>query len=86
MEIKVLGSGCATCDRLFAVVEQAVAQSGIAASVGKVQDVESILAYGVIAAPALVVNGNVVSSGRVPDAREVSIWLTSAAMAEHETG
>lgn len=85
MEIKILGAGCATCDKLYQVVQQAATQAGIGAPVDKVQDVQAILAYGVIAQPALLVNGEVVSSGRVPDAREISIWLTTAAVKEHGT-
>ncbi len=65
MTIKVLGSGCPNCQRLEANVRLALASSGIDASVEKVTDVAAILAYGVGSTPALVVDDQVVLSGRV---------------------
>jgi small redox-active disulfide protein 2 len=64
--IKVLGSGCANCQRLTALVEQALAELGRDESVGKVTDPGDIVGYGVMATPALVVDGRVVVAGRIP--------------------
>ena len=65
MEIKVLGTGCATCKALFAAVEQVVAEMGIDATVTKEEDLMKIMEYNVMTLPALVVDGKVVGKGKV---------------------
>ncbi len=75
MEVKVLGSGCANCVRLEKTVREAVAELGLAATVTKVTDLKEIMAYGVMATPALVVDGRVRISGRVPGKDEVKRLL-----------
>lgn len=65
MEIKVLGSGCANCKALLAETQKAVAAKGINAEVEYVTDMQQIMESGVMSMPALMVNGNVVSAGRV---------------------
>jgi len=71
MEIKVLGGGCANCRALQAMAEEAVASLGIEATVEEVTDYAAIASYGVMRTPALVVDGTVFLSGRVPDRDEV---------------
>ena len=75
MEIKVLGTGCAKCKSLYAEAEKAVAQSGVPAALLKVEDIEKILAYGVMQTPALVIDEKIKSMGRVPAAAEIAAWL-----------
>ena len=65
MEIKVLGTGCATCKALFAAVEQVVAEMGIDATVTKEEDLMKIMEYNVMTLPALVVDGKVVAKGKL---------------------
>ncbi len=84
MEIKVLGHGCSKCRKLLAEAQQAVARSGTAASVSKVEDIQAIMAYGVRQTPALVIDDQVRSTGRIPDADEIAGWITQAA--ERTTG
>jgi small redox-active disulfide protein 2 len=79
MEIKVLGSGCANCKKLYAEAEKAIAQSGLAATLSKVEAIEEIMAHGVMRTPALVIDGRVVSSGRIPNAAEIATMITTAA-------
>ena len=79
MEIKVLGSGCANCKRLYAEAEKAIAQSGQAATLSKVESIEEIMGYGVMRTPALVIDGRVVSSGRIPGAAEIATFITTVA-------
>jgi small redox-active disulfide protein 2 len=79
MNIKVLGTGCAKCAELQDVVERAIAQTGMDATVTKVEDMQAIMRYGVMSTPALVIDERVVSSGRVPDVAQIGSWLTSAA-------
>ncbi len=78
MDIKILGTGCAKCKKLYETAERAVAQSGVTASLTKVEDIPSIMRYGVMSTPALVINDTVVSAGRLPDIAQVSTWLTTA--------
>lgn len=75
MEIKVLGAGCASCKKLFANVEEAVAQIGIEATVIKEEDLMKIMEYNVMSMPALVVDGNVVSKGKVLSVEQVKALL-----------
>lgn len=77
MEVKVLGSGCANCVKLEKTVRAAVVELGLAATVTKVTDLKEIMAYGVMATPALVVDGRVKISGRVPGKDEVKTILTT---------
>ena len=65
MEIKVLGTGCATCKALFAAVEQVVAEMGIDATVTKEEDLMKIMEYNGMTLPALVVDGKVVAKGKL---------------------
>ncbi|MGE0003343.1 MAG: thioredoxin family protein [Candidatus Izemoplasmatales bacterium] len=66
MNIKVLGSGCPNCKRLEQNVHEALKQLGKEATVEKVTDYNEIISYGVMGTPALVVNGKVLFSSRVP--------------------
>jgi len=75
-KIEVLGTGCLKCRRLFANVEQAVKDLGIAADVVKVEDLDAIVESGVMMTPALFINGEIVAEGRVPDVNEIKSLLT----------
>ena len=75
MEIKVLGPGCKNCTTLAARVEEALRETGIMAEVEKLTDMVAILEYEIMLTPALVLNGKVKVSGRVPTTREIVDWL-----------
>jgi len=75
-KIEILGTGCAKCKRLFANVEQAVKELKIAVEVVKVEDLDAIVESGVMLTPALLINGEVVAEGRVPDVNEIKSMLT----------
>jgi small redox-active disulfide protein 2 len=79
MKVLVLGTGCARCDKLFAEARKAVAASGAAVELGKVEKIDDIISYGVMMTPALVVDGEVKCSGRVPKVAEIASWITAAA-------
>ncbi|MDN5293222.1 MAG: hypothetical protein PWQ91_1547 [Eubacteriales bacterium] len=66
MEIKVLGPGCANCNRLEQLVFDVLAEMNIDANVTKVTDMKEIISYGVMSTPALVINGQVKFAGVVP--------------------
>ena len=75
MEIKVLGPGCPKCKKTEEVVKAAVAESGLSANVEKVTDMMKIAAYGVFGTPAVVIDGEVKSVGKVPSKEQVKAWL-----------
>jgi small redox-active disulfide protein 2 len=79
MEIKILGPGCANCKRLYQEAERAVAQSGVAATLTKVESMEEIASFGILRTPGLVIDGKVVASGRVPLTPEIVTMITTAA-------
>jgi small redox-active disulfide protein 2 len=75
MEIKVLGPGCPKCRQAEKVVREAVAEVKVAADVEKVTDVMKIAGYGVFGTPAVVVDGEVKSVGKIPSNADVKSWL-----------
>ena len=76
MDIKVLGPGCAKCSQAEKVVTEAVAETGINAQIDKITDTLEIAGYGVFGTPAVVINGEVKSVGKVPKKEQVKTWLT----------
>ena len=78
MEIKILGTGCPNCKRLEKVTRQVVAELGVDAEVTKVTEMTDIMNYHILATPGLVIDGEVVSSGRVPNKAEVTSMVTTA--------
>ncbi|MBC8236747.1 MAG: TM0996/MTH895 family glutaredoxin-like protein [Helicobacteraceae bacterium] len=72
MKIEVLGTGCSKCAQLEAVVKEAVAKSGKFAQIEKVEDITKIMEYQVISTPGLVIDGNVVSTGKLLSVDEVA--------------
>lgn len=75
MEIKVLGTGCASCKALYLAVEQVVKELGLTAEIIKEEDLMKIMEYNVMMLPALVVDGKVVAKGKV-SAQEIKAILT----------
>ena len=70
-EVKVLGPGCAKCKSTYAVVEKVVKASGMEVRLTKVDDIEEIMRYNIMATPTIVVDGKVVMKGKVPTESEV---------------
>ena len=79
MIIKVLGSGCTNCQNLEKATREALAGLGLEASIEHVTDPADIASYGVMRTPALVIDGNVVASGKIPSAAEIAVLITTAA-------
>jgi len=77
MIIKVLGSGCAKCIKLYDNVNQALTTADRQATVEKVQDIDQIIDYGVMMTPALVIDEQVVSTGKVLSIPEIISLLQS---------
>ena len=78
LEIKVLGQGCAQCDKLEQEIMTVMAETGVAADVDHVRDVKEIGKYGVLGMPALIINGKVKSVGKVPPRSKIIEWLKEA--------
>lgn len=81
MKVKVLGTGCPKCKRLYQEAEKAIAESGRSAAevtLEKVESIEDIMNYGVMMTPALVVNEQVKSTGKIPKSAEMVQWINAA--------
>lgn len=71
MNIKVIGTGCDKCDKLYAHVQEAIKEKGIEAEIEKVEDLMEIVKLGVMTSPSLMIDGKVVVSGKVASAKEI---------------
>ena len=76
MEIEILAPGCTKCKQTERVVKDAVAESGVTAAVEKVTDVMEIASHGVFGTPAVMVNGEVKSTGKISSTQDVKSWLS----------
>lgn len=76
--IKVLGPGCANCKKLEEVARTAAGLAQVEAEVLKVTDMQEIIAAGVLKTPGLMINGKLVSSGRIPAPATVADWISAA--------
>jgi len=84
MNIKILGTGCAKCHQLEKTVKEVVKELGIEATVEEVKDVKKFIAYNVMMTPGLVIDEQVVSSGKVPSKTEVTQLIVNALAKEQE--
>jgi small redox-active disulfide protein 2 len=75
MKIEVLGTGCAKCKALCENVKKALAESGQSAEIVKIEDIPSIMKYGVMSTPALVIDGQVKFAGKVASVAEIKGML-----------
>jgi small redox-active disulfide protein 2 len=73
--IKVLGPGCPRCEQLLEEVRNLLAREGLEAEVEHVTDLEAIAAFGPLATPALVIDGRVKSTGRIPPPGQILKWI-----------
>ena len=75
MKIKILGGGCPKCNRLEELAREAAGDLGVEATFTKVKDMDAIMAYDVMSTPALVIDEQVKSSGRIPRKEEIAEWI-----------
>jgi len=78
LTIKVLGSGCANCKRVEQIARKVVTEMSLEAEIIKVTDYNDIMTYNILSTPGLVINENVVCSGRIPTRAEVTTWVAEA--------
>lgn len=74
-QIKILGTGCANCINTMKLVQEVAASKGVEIQVEKVEDLPSIMGYGVMSTPGVVIDGVLVHSGGVPLRSKVESWL-----------
>ena len=77
--IKVFGPGCSTCKKLEEVSRMAAGLAQVEVEILKVTDMQEIIAAGVIKTPGLMINGKLVSSGRIPAPATIADWISEAA-------
>lgn len=75
MKIEILGSGCPKCRQLEANAKKALEEAGKKAELVKVTEINKIVEYGVMSTPAIVINGEVKSYGKVADVDEIKEWF-----------
>lgn len=79
MVIKILGIGCANCNKLEAMAKQGAEELDIPATFVKVQEIDKIIEYGIARTPGLVINEEVKSSGKIPSLEQIKTWIQEAA-------
>lgn len=77
MEIIILGTGCAKCKKLYAIVEKVVSELNTDISLRKEEDIMKIMGYNIMSTPAVVVDGQVVFQGRIPSENEIREWFSA---------
>jgi len=75
MKIEILGMGCPKCGKLYENAKKAVAEKNSQAEVIKIESMDEIIARGVMITPAIVVDGEIKASGKVPSVEEIKLWL-----------
>ena len=73
--VKILGTGCANCKNTYALVEAVAREKGVEIVLEKVEDFPSIVGYGVMSTPGVVIDGTVVHAGGVPTRDKVEGWF-----------
>ena len=78
MNIKILGPGCAKCQQLGKTTKEVVKELGIDAAIEEVKDINKIMEYPVLTTPGLVINGQLLCAGRVPNKAEITQLIANA--------
>ena len=78
LNIKVLGSGCANCQKLEALCKEVISEQEIEANIEKITDINKFADYGVFVTPGLLINDKVVSSGKIPTKSTLKHWIEAA--------
>ena len=76
MDIKILGTGCPKCRKVYENAKKAIEELDVDSEVEKVEDIAKIISFGVMMTPAVVIiNGEVKASGRIPSTEEIKKWV-----------
>jgi len=74
-EIKVLGTGCANCRNTVTLIEEVAKGKGVEIALEKVEDIQKIMTYKIMATPGVVIDGQVVHAGGVPARSKIETWF-----------
>lgn len=78
MKVEILGSGCSKCKKTAENAENAIKALGVDAEIVKVEKIQDIMNYGVMMTPALVIDGDVKVSGKIPSPEQITEWIKKA--------
>ena len=79
--IKVLGTGCANCKTTLKLIADTAKAQGVEVALEKVEEMQDIMAFGVMSTPAVVVDGKVVHAGGIPSMEAIRSWLAGSVKA-----
>jgi len=82
MKIQILGSGCTKCKLLFEHTQQAVKDAGVEANIEKITDFKEIMKFNIMSTPGLVINGKVISAGKLLSKEEIVIKIMNSQLEE----
>jgi small redox-active disulfide protein 2 len=82
LDIKVLGPGCANCVKLENLCREVIAENHLEATIDKITDIHRFAEFGVLLTPGLVVNGKVLSSGKIPTKHTLAHWFMETSKPE----
>ena len=75
VHIQVVGSGCPTCEKLAAMCREVIEENTIEAKIEKVTDINTFADLGIFLTPGLLINGTIVSSGKLPTKSDIEKWI-----------
>jgi small redox-active disulfide protein 2 len=78
IEVKVLGTGCANCNKTQKLIEEVTSENDITIKLEKVEDMAEIMSYGIMSTPGVIVDGKIAHAGGVPDKKTVLSWFKSS--------
>lgn len=78
MNIKILGTGCPSCQKVEALARQAAEEMNLQPTFEKITKINEIVEYGIARTPGLVINEKVVSSGKIPTVEQIKTWIQEA--------
>lgn len=80
LDIKIIGKGCPNCEKLENLCKEVVQEENLEAKIDKVTDVNEFADYGVMMTPGLVINGKLLSQGKIPVKHTLAKWISNEAM------
>lgn len=78
VEVKVLGAGCANCKTTQKLIEDVTSENGISINLEKVEDMATIMSYGVMSTPGVIIDGKIAHAGGIPDKKTILSWFKSS--------
>jgi small redox-active disulfide protein 2 len=78
LKIQVVGPGCKNCEKLYGLCQEVIAENHLDAEIEKITDRNRFVELGIFLTPALIVNGNILSSGKIPTKHTLAHWLNDA--------